>query len=73
MFIDRRSTYSYMSNICQYENCERTATHIAKGKLKLKGHDLGCYCAEHAKLVSHEGNPEYFEECPNCGCLFGVN
>lgn len=64
---------------CQYEDCELEATEIAAGRdrsyySKEKGHEgVGHYCSTHAQIVADEGNPEYLETCPNCGCRFGVN
>jgi hypothetical protein len=60
---------------CQYEDCDKPATCIAQGRSYSwsKGHDLGLYCEHHADIVSDENSPEYQVDCPNCGCLFGVN
>ena len=63
---------------CQYEECDKEATHIASGRAKYwepsEGNpEPGCYCSKHATDVSNEGHPEYDVDCPNCGCLFGVN
>ncbi len=63
---------------CQFEGCEAIATHIACGRQydrdAVKGHPTpGCYCEKHATAVADEHNPEYLDNCPNCGCLFGIN
>ena len=59
------------NSVCQFEECENRATHIAIGKTKYK--TIGVYCEAHAYAVADEGNPEYTEICPNCGCFFGVS
>ena len=28
---------------------------------------------EEAMHIADKGCPEYIEECPKCGCIFGVN
>ena len=62
---------------CQWEGCYETATHIACGRWTCTGnggHQIpGCYCKAHAQAVADEAYPEYTEECPNCGCKFGVH
>ena len=30
-------------------------------------------CHAHMGKLLHEDNPEYFVDCPACGCEFGVN
>lgn len=63
---------------CQYEGCDQPATHIACGR---KSYDpesphhenAGVYCEPHANDVSGERWPEYTADCPNCGCVSGVN
>lgn len=60
-----------VSGQCQYENCTEAATSIACGRHYHA--DVGCYCDKHADLVVDENCPEYHENCPNCGCRFGVN
>lgn len=71
-----------ISGYCQYEDCEQPATVIACGRRAWKnddpdkdeGHPIpGCYCLTHGRLVSDERAPEYTDECPNCGCMFGIN
>jgi len=62
---------------CQYEECDKPATHIASGR-KTYDHKGGhsepnFYCEEHAEVVTEERFPEYVVNCPNCGCMFGVN
>lgn len=61
---------------CAYEECEAEATTLARGRdcFEKKGHPgVAMYCDMHAGQVADEGNPEYLECCPNCGCVFGVN
>lgn len=63
---------------CQYENCDKDATHIACGRKDYhsgeKGHpEPAVYCEAHAETVTDENAPEYTETCPNCSCMFGVN
>jgi hypothetical protein len=60
---------------CQYEGCDLDAEFIAAGRPHRaeSGHPVGVYCATHADKVADEGHPEYNDECPNCGCHFGVN
>ncbi len=65
-----------MSEKCAYEDCEAEATTLAKGRdyYGNGGHsEVAWYCDTHANMVADEGNPEYLECCPNCGCRFGVN
>ena len=61
---------------CQYEGCTAPATQIACGRkyLGAPGHPgPGVYCHAHAVVVAEEGRPEYQDNCPNCGCLYGIN
>lgn len=66
---------------CQYEGCDQPATRIASGqrsyrlhkKLEPGQYPTGCYCDDHAYKVVDFDHPEYHDNCPNCGCLFGVN
>ncbi len=61
---------------CAYEGCKELAITAATGKglgADAGHHPLGRYCESHARAVSDEGDPEYVEWCPNCGCRFGVN
>jgi len=61
---------------CQYAGCEQPATCLAQGRDcgDGRGHpQVGVYCSTHAPMVADEGDPEYGEHCPNCGCQFGVN
>ena len=68
-----------ITGACQYEGCEKPAEFIASGRRAYESapreghHDVGFYCGEHAMVVEREGDPEYTDECPNCGCLFGCN
>lgn len=64
-----------ITGCCQFKDCEKDATRIATGREYFEGagHSLGCYCEKHASIVVEEGFPEYIEQCPNCGCRFGVN
>lgn len=60
---------------CQYEGCSSLATHIAQGRMRdNNGHPkVAVYCEDHAINVADELWPEYNVDCPNCGCMFGVN
>ena len=67
---------------CQYEGCDKPATHIASGRATRMGPEwyenqghptLALYCEAHGEKVADEGAPEYHTTCPNCGCYFGVN
>ncbi len=62
---------------CAFEGCQEKATHIACGRtgcgLGPYHPDPACYCKPHANLVMDEGDPEYHDVCPNCGCCFGIN
>jgi hypothetical protein len=65
---------------CAFEDCDKPATEIACGRSyewdddNTKGHaGVAVYCLDHARIVSDEHSPEYIENCPNCGCHFGVN
>lgn len=65
---------------CQFEKCTATATHIACGrKYDWDESDVhyhptpNVYCEKHARVVADEHSPEYIDNCPNCGCMFGVN
>ena len=63
-------------SLCEHEDCDRPATAIACGRRygNLPGHpEPGVYCELHANEVVGEGSPEYVDDCPNCGCGFGVN
>lgn len=64
-----------IEGICQMEDCNKPATHIASGRqLYPGGHpDPACYCGDHSIDIADERSPEYNVECPNCNCLFGVN
>lgn len=66
-----------ISGTCKYEDCDQPATVVACGRKRYsdeKGHPTpACYCRTHASVVNDEGNPEYVDTCPNCGCEFGVN
>jgi hypothetical protein len=58
---------------CQYGECEFMATQVSCGK-KYTAHPLpNVYCDAHADIVANEGEPEYTNVCPNCGCISGVN
>jgi len=37
---------------CSFEECDKPATFIAKGKTKHP--EIACYCDEHAEIVSNE-------------------
>lgn len=64
--------------ICAFEGCDKEATTFACGRTY---HDESVvyhptpawYCDGHANVVANEGWPEYFNNCPACGCLHGVN
>ena len=60
-----------ISGQCQYPECDQPATCIACRR-SCEG-AVACYCLKHALVVQDEGDPEYLETCPNCGCMFGVN
>ena len=63
---------------CAFAGCDKPAEFIACGRQSYS-EDIpchpkpACYCRLHADLVADERNPEYTDECPNCGCVFGVN
>ena len=60
---------------CQFEGCDKMGVMWASGRydwLKLR-YPVGWYCESHADRVSNEGHPEHVEDCPRCGCRFGVN
>ena len=63
--------------LCDWVDCEEDATQIACGRNSRRGNDghprSGLYCQAHAIEVADEDSPEYINECPNCGCLSGVN
>lgn len=63
------------NSICNFQHCEQPATHIACGRnVGENTHPKpAVYCEEHANDVADEGYPEYHDNCPNCGCFFGVN
>lgn len=60
---------------CAFGACDKPATTLAVGRSSREqlGHPLAWYCEGHAEQIADEGNPEYRESCPNCGCRFGVN
>lgn len=63
-------------DLCEYGtgSCHEPAVDIAHDR---KRNSLGVYCNAHARLVAYDGpdagHPEYKEQCPNCGCMFGTN
>lgn len=57
-------------SMCQFKGCSKKADVIACGRNKFP---LGTYCFDHEQIVIDEGDPEYYDCCPNCGCRFGVN
>lgn len=60
---------------CAFEGCTAPATQLAVGReyLGRPGHTtVAMYCQTHVDIVTAEGDPEYREDCPNCGCEFGV-
>ena len=67
-----------VSGTCSFEGCESQAEFIACGRAtydkECPGHPTpACYCREHMDEVADELFPEYIDQCPNCGCMFGVN
>lgn len=61
---------------CMYHNCELPATTLACEKINKWGDyrdEIGMFCEEHARKVADTRIPEYIVDCPNCGCIFGVN
>jgi hypothetical protein len=61
---------------CQWPGCDRPAEFIVSGRSQYAEEphpETGCFCAIHAAVVEDEGNPEYTNVCPNCGCRHGVN
>lgn len=61
------------SGPCQHGDCDsRPATDYAQGRND-KRRLVKAYCEDHARSVADEGDPEYMECCPCCGCYFGVN
>lgn len=80
------SMITEITGTCSFEGCTEPATHIAAGKRDhysdtehgeveaWKGHEApACYCEAHATIVADEGSPEFHSDCPNCGCIHGVN
>jgi len=55
---------------CEYEDCEKDAYDLVYSR-KLDKVIETCY--DHAKVVVDEGNPEYIQSCPHCGCWIPVN
>ena len=58
---------------CAFDGCRRVATDIAIGRYDDGHPTVAVYCRKHAEIVADEGAPEYWDTCPNCGCLHGVN
>lgn len=63
---------------CAIEDCQSEAKFLACGRESYDenrpGHpEPACYCELHAREVAEEQWPEYTDNCPNCGCMFGVN
>src|SRR5271170_3208558 len=54
---------------CEYPDCKKKPTTFAAGRRT----PVGCYCDDHADVISNKDSPEYTTGCPNCGCEFGVN
>lgn len=70
---------------CEWEGCTEDATaaaYLRSGMRLLREEEalakrggLVALCASHHELAARaiDGNAEYTEHCPNCGCVFGVN
>lgn len=62
---------------CSYDGCEFTATTIACGDsdhdMSTKHPGVALYCDIHAHEVANSSRSEFIADCPNCGCMFGVN
>lgn len=57
--------------ICTFQDCDKPATAIACGRSDYQKPNV--FCEEHAYEVADEQYPEYHDNCPNCGCEFGIN
>lgn len=55
---------------CEWLNCLEPATAKVYQRQTKK---ILFVCSEHAEIVIDQDNPEYWTECPNCKCQFGVN
>ncbi len=71
---ERRLVVPAAGACCSYLDCLAPADDVACGHPDLPGgHGCGVYCRTHTDVVSDEGNPEYTQVCPNCGCWTPVN
>ena len=59
-----------MADNCEWPGCLEMATDMVYNKRAMA---VFHYCRHHADYVSNFDNPEYTVDCPNCGCVFGVN
>lgn len=58
------------ANLCEIDGCDKKATEIAYDAVA--GVVRFC-CSDHREKVIEQDHPEYWDECPNCGCHKGVN
>ena len=55
---------------CEYSGCTKDAVDLVYSTRYLKVLKL---CDYHGDLVVEESDPEYTDQCENCGCYQGVN
>lgn len=53
---------------CNAPDCTAEGTVITEGPT-----GIAVYCEQHSDHIMGRRNPEYVANCPNCGCVFGVN
>lgn len=55
---------------CKYPDCHKEGKNRAYSR---KENQVDYYCDTHADEILSQGRPEYIQQCPDCGCKFGVN
>lgn len=58
---------------CAFEGCTADAEFLACGRGETGHPNPAPYCDTHGRMIADEDSPEYLNDCPNCGCLHGVN
>lgn len=56
--------------MCDIEDCPNEACGMVYNR---NTKEVLNACQSHIDEICDYGSPEYVENCPNCGCNFGVN
>lgn len=56
---------------CEKDKCLNEATRIVYVRSEV--YDVIFLCDKHTEEIQNDERPEYWENCPNCGCEYGVN